>query len=168
MTGKVICIILGILSILAIIGCIIFLINADVRLTQDVTGNLNRASYGRDAGEIEGYLTLYVDEVERRGWDKYYTGYVYKTPDNQVGLHIKAVKNLIVRAQELNAIDHADMAYQVGMTDLNAAVVKVSEAMHGRYFYRFYGGATMWWVMSILALLCIGLWVGVAICSEYY
>ena len=147
--------IFALMMVLIFVGGVAYWIIAAYHLNRDVIGNLNRASYGRDADEIQGYLSLYVDAVTSRGWDKQHTAFIFKTPDNDVGLHIAAVNNLITRAQELHSIDHADMAYQVGMTDLNAAVDRVSEEMVSRYFWRFRGGLALMIFLPLTLILAV-------------
>lgn len=140
---------------LIFIGGVVYWIIADYHLDRDVIGNLNRASYGRDANEIQGYLSKYAIVVKSRGWHNHHTAFVFKTPDNDVGLHIVAVENLMTRAKELHAIDHADMAYQVGMTDLNAAVDRISEDMKSRYFWRFCGGLALLIFLPLSLILAV-------------
>ena len=129
-------------SLLAPAGCIYKSYSYD----KDIDSVINRDQVAGDAEDMQKHLITLRDNMKARGWTEGHTAFIWKTPDNDMGLQYKTVNRLIDRLEGIKTLPTTDVAYQVALDDVRGTVRELPNPASGMLWIDY------WW-LQLLAIL---------------
>ncbi len=89
---------------------------------RDINAWQARAQIAASREDMLSYMKNLQQNMEKRGMTKGHTVFIFKKPDNDVGLQYQTVQNIVRRLQRLENADPNGVAYQTAMADLRGII----------------------------------------------
>jgi len=128
------------------IAAIALWVTAGYFVHRDTTGWLNRAQVSSHAVDMQEYLQKTVEGMEERDLTDGHAAFVFRTPDNDMELVMKATHRAIERLEELKVLAVNSVEYQTGLDDVRGVIRELDIQAP----YRYCVGHWLWFWYSAL------------------
>jgi len=113
---------------------------------RDTTAWLNRAQVSAEAKDMSNYLDQALEGMKKWKLTSGHAAFIFRTPDNEMPLIIKALTRAADRADELKILPKSSTPYQVGLDDLRG----ITRELDLRAEYRYCINHPIWFWFSVL------------------
>ena len=107
---------------------------------------IERAQVSADREDMQEQLTVLLKNMKELGWDEGHFAVLWKTPENDLSLHYKAVQRLIERLDGIEDLPKNDVAYQPALDDIRGTIRELHNPGRAMLWVRY------WWVILLLGL----------------
>lgn len=111
---------------------------------------IERAQVSADREDMQEQLVTLKKNMEDLGWTSGHFAVLWKTPENDLALHYKAVTRLIERLEGISHLSKSDVAYQTALDDIRGTIRELENP--GRAMLK----VKYWWVVILLLLAWMG------------
>jgi len=145
-----------ILIIWAVVG-ILLAVKAGYVVHRETGAWLNRAQVSSSAEDMDNYLEKLETGMEEFELTDGNAAFVFKTPDNDMELIMKAIEKARVRLGEIKQMSIASVEYQTGLDDVRGVLRELEPQAEYRYcinhWFWFWFSALFGWILVIV--LCV-------------
>ena len=121
-------------SIVLWIGSATVVIIDAYHIDRDTTSWLSRAQVSSNPTDMRYYLEKLVDGMKKYQITSGYDAIIFKTPENNMTLVMKAINRSIDRCKQIEKMNISSVEYQTALDDLRGQLRELNIHSQGAYF----------------------------------
>ena len=141
-----------IFTILVILTLIVsgMVINSCYQYDVKVDSLIQRSQVSADREDMQEHLVALKKNMEDMDWTDGHFAILWKTPENDLALHYKAVTRLIERLEGISHLPKSDVAYQTALDDIRGTIRELENPGNKMLWVKY------WWAGLILMITWLG------------
>lgn len=139
------------LAIATVVGCVAFLFYNDFVNRRDLDSVMNRSQVAADSHDMLEYLSIYKENMEKKGVTKGHGALFMKTMENDFAMHYKAVNRLIERLVEINKMEKNSVEYQTALADVRGVLNDIEFIGANVTWIKLHW--LLWWTIVFLVVI---------------
>jgi len=149
MDNKVLATLSVVFSVLALVFTIILGVTS-YQINRDISGRKTSAQVSSVPNDMCEYMSKVKEGMDVWQMTSGYAAIIFKTPDNDMSLICRAVRQHIDQAEVLTKMDRSSPEYQTGLDNLRGSIRELD--LHAFGFWSAHDGLA-------LTLLCWATWI---------